>query len=210
MPSVTKRNKFVFTKSFLRRTGCIANLQGAKDDIAKAKSNGDTQLFHYMSDQAAWDQSWDDIAWIRSITRLPVILKGIITDENAKEAVAAGVQGIIVSAHGGRQLDGVKAPIEALPEVVDAVRDSGIEIYMDGGVRSGRDIFKALALGAKAVFIGRPAAWGLAHNGTDGVIEVIDMMKEEFIDTMSLCGCQSLGELNRSFVECKTQLCCKL
>ena len=108
--------------------------------------------------------SWKDIEWLRSITRLSLIVKGILTAEDAELACERGVDGIIVSNHGARQLDSVSATIDALPEVAEVVRQRGqgrVEVYMDGGVRRGSDVFKALALGARAVFIGRPVLWGL-------------------------------------------------
>lgn len=188
----------------------LVNFQGAAEDILKAKSTGDEHLYTYGRYQSTGGTKWDYITWMKSITKLPIILKGILTAESARDAVACGVQGIIVSAHGGRQLDGVQAPIEALPEVVNAVRGSGVEVYMDGGVRSGRDIFKALAIGAKAVFVGRPAIWGLVYNGTDGVTEILDMLKHEFVNTMSLVGCNRLEDINPSFVQHESQFVCKL
>lgn len=188
----------------------LVNLQGAKDDVARAKASGDEFLFTYGREQTESMATWADIAWIKSITKLPIILKGIMTAESAREAVAAGVQGIIVSAHGGRQLDGIQAPIEALPEVVDSVRGSRLEVYLDGGVRSGRDIFKALAIGAKAVFIGRPVIWGLLHNGEDGIVEILNMLKNEFRNTMSLCGCTGVKDISRAYIRHESQLTCKL
>ncbi|CAN8007782.1 unnamed protein product, partial [Ixodes pacificus] len=114
----------------------------------------------------AWSdpsQTWDHITWLMSISKLPVIVKGITTAEDAEEAVKRGVSAILVSNHGGRQFDGVAATIEILPEIVRAVRGR-VEVYVDGGVRRGTDVVKALSLGAKAVFVGRPALWGLAYN----------------------------------------------
>ncbi len=108
------------------------------------------------------------MAWLRSLTGLPVVLKGILHPEDAALAVEHGVQGIVVSTHGGRQLDGVLASVEALPGVVEAVAGRA-EVYLDGGVRRGTDVLKALALGARAVFVGRPALWGLAVGGAGGV-----------------------------------------
>ncbi|CAI8021640.1 Hydroxyacid oxidase 2, partial [Geodia barretti] len=108
-------------------------------------------------------------------TKLPIVLKGILTAEDAVEAVRHGVQGIIVSYHGGRQLDGVLVSIDALGEVVRAV-EGRVEVYMDGGVRQGTDVLKALAMGGRAVFIGRPVLWGLAYKGQEGVLEIL---KEE-------------------------------
>ncbi|CAI9549272.1 unnamed protein product, partial [Staurois parvus] len=106
--------------------------------------------------------SWKDIYWLQNLTRLPIIIKGILTKEDAELAVEHGVQGIIVSNHGGRQLDGELATIDALSEIVEAVQGR-IEVYIDGGIRTGSDVLKALALGAKCVFIGRPIVWGLAY-----------------------------------------------
>ncbi|NWU63921.1 HAOX2 oxidase, partial [Pterocles burchelli] len=106
--------------------------------------------------------TWNDIYWLQSLTHLPIIIKGILTKEDAERAVRHGVQGIIVSNHGGRQLDGGPATIDALVEVVEAVQGR-VEVYLDGGIRKGSDVLKALALGARCVFIGRPALWGLAY-----------------------------------------------
>uniref|UniRef100_A0A8C8CJ49 (S)-2-hydroxy-acid oxidase n=1 Tax=Oncorhynchus tshawytscha TaxID=74940 RepID=A0A8C8CJ49_ONCTS len=113
--------------------------------------------------------SWKDVYWLQSLTRLPIIIKGILTKEDAELAVEHGVQGIIVSNHGGRQLDGGPATIDALSEIVDTVQGR-IEVYLDGGIRTGSDVLKAVALGAKCVFIGRPAVWGLAYKVTINVV----------------------------------------
>ncbi|KAJ8027445.1 Hydroxyacid oxidase 1 [Holothuria leucospilota] len=120
--------------------------------------------------------TWEDFYWLKSQTKLPIVIKGILSAHAAREAVKAGVGGILVSAHGGRQLEGSPASLDALVEVVDAVRGSNVEIYMDGGVRSGTDVLKALALGARAVFIGRPAIWGLAVNVRRYTILGIDIV----------------------------------
>ncbi|XP_019624697.1 PREDICTED: hydroxyacid oxidase 2-like [Branchiostoma belcheri] len=130
---------------------------------------------------------WKDIAWLRSICSLPIILKGILTAEDARLAVQHGVDGILVSNHGGRQLDGVPATIEALPEIVQAAGEK-LEVYMDGGVRTGTDVLKALALGARAVFVGRPVIWGLCYDGEEGVAKVLNILKEEFSLAMALSG----------------------
>ncbi|NWH23499.1 HAOX2 oxidase, partial [Grus americana] len=123
--------------------------------------------------------TWNDIYWLRSLTHLPIIIKGILTKEDAELAVRHGVQGIIVSNHGGRQLDGGPATIDALVEVVEAVQGR-VEVYLDGGIRKGSDVLKALALGAKCVFIGRPALWGLAYKGEEGLQEVLRILQDEF------------------------------
>ncbi|NXG67071.1 HAOX2 oxidase, partial [Hemiprocne comata] len=131
--------------------------------------------------------TWNDIYWLRSLTHLPIIIKGILTKEDAELAVRHGVEGIIVSNHGGRQLDGVPATIDALVEVVEAVQGR-VEVYLDGGIRKGSDILKALALGAKCVFIGRPALWGLAYKGEEGLQDVLRILQEEFRLSMALAG----------------------
>ncbi|NXF36383.1 HAOX2 oxidase, partial [Nyctibius bracteatus] len=131
--------------------------------------------------------TWNDIYWLRSLTHLPIIIKGILTKEDAELAVRHGVQGIIVSNHGGRQLDGGPATIDALVEVVEAVQGR-VEVYVDGGIRKGSDVLKALALGAKCVFIGRPALWGLAYKGEEGLQEVLRILQDEFRLSMALAG----------------------
>ncbi|XP_034042451.1 hydroxyacid oxidase 2-like isoform X1 [Thalassophryne amazonica] len=144
--------------------------------------------------------SWKDLHWLQSITRLPIIIKGILTKEDAELAVEHGVQGIIVSNHGGRQLDGSPASIDALSEIVDTVQGR-VEIYLDGGIRTGNDVLKALALGAKCVFIGRPAVWGLAYKGEEGLKEVLQILSAEFCLSMALSGCRNVREINRNLVQ---------
>ncbi|XP_022103594.1 hydroxyacid oxidase 1-like isoform X2 [Acanthaster planci] len=155
------------------------------------------QTAHELFDDSA---TWDTISWLKEITSLPIILKGILTAEDAKEAVKHGVAGILVSNHGGRQLDGTLATIDALPEVVNAVRDSSVEVYLDGGVRKGTDVLKALALGARAVFIGRPVIWGLAYDGENGVKKVLEILREEFSLAMALTGCSSVDDINPDMI----------
>lgn len=144
--------------------------------------------------------SWDDLPWIREqAPGLPLLLKGILTAEDATLAVEAGVDGIVVSNHGGRQLDGVAAGITALPEVVEAVAGR-IPVLMDGGVRRGTDIVKALALGASAVLVGRPTAWGLAVNGEQGVVDVLEILRTELVNAMLLGGCRSIPDITPELV----------
>lgn len=143
--------------------------------------------------------TWDSLDWLRSITSLPILLKGILTAEDACLAVEHGVAGVVVSNHGGRQLDTSIPSIEALPEIVEAV-DGRCEIYLDGGIRRGTDILKALALGAHAVLIGRPALWGLAVNGADGVYDVLELLHRELELAMALAGRPTLASIDRSLV----------
>jgi len=144
--------------------------------------------------------SWDDLGWIRELAPgLPLLLKGILTADDAELAVAAGADGIVVSNHGGRQLDGSPASLDVLPEVLDMV-GGRIPVLVDGGVRRGTDVVKALALGASSVMIGRPAAWGLAAGGEDGVVDVLRIIREELENAMTLCGCPTVGDITRQHV----------
>ena len=144
--------------------------------------------------------TWNDLRWIRDAWQGPVVIKGVDTGDDARRAVDAGANAVVVSNHGGRQLDGVAASIRALPEVVAAV-DGQVEVLMDGGIRRGADVVKALCLGARAVLIGRAYAWGLAAAGGTGVARAIDILRTDIIRTMRLLGCQSPATLDRSYVD---------
>lgn len=144
--------------------------------------------------------TWETVDWLRSITSLPIVLKGILTAEDALLAIEHGVSGIVVSNHGGRQLDSCVTGIEALPEIVEAVAGR-CEVYMDGGIRRGTDILKALALGARAVLVGRPILWGLAVNGAQGVQHVLEILRDELQLAMKLSGCPTLASIERSLVK---------
>ncbi len=143
--------------------------------------------------------TWDTIAWLRAHTTLPIVLKGILTAEDARLAVAAGVDGIAVSNHGGRQLDGTLPTRYALPEVVAAV-DGRCEVYVDGGIRRGVDILRALALGAQAVLIGRPIIWGLAVDGEEGVRAILHILRDELTLALRLAGYTSVAPVDRSLI----------
>jgi lactate 2-monooxygenase len=138
--------------------------------------------------------TWDDLPFLRERTKLPIVLKGILHPDDARRAIEAGMDGILVSNHGGRQVDGAIATIEALPGVVEAV-DGRVPVLLDSGVRGGADMFKAIALGATAVCIGRPYLWGLAAGGEAGVREVIRNLIADFDLTMGLSGCRSVSEI---------------
>ncbi|KAL4623948.1 hydroxyacid oxidase 1 [Arapaima gigas] len=171
-------------------------------DLAFSSKEGygeDSGLAVYVAQAIDPTLKWEDIAWLKKMTTLPVVLKGVLRAEDAKEALKYGVDGILVSNHGARQLDGVPATIDTLPEIVEAVGGRA-EVFLDGGVRRGTDILKALALGAKAVFVGRPILWGLACEGEKGVCEVLQLLKDELHLAVALAGCQSLKEINRSLV----------
>ena len=143
--------------------------------------------------------TWKDIDWLRSFAKTPVLLKGILDPDDAVAAVAAGVDGIIVSNHGGRNLDTAPATIDALPSVVGRV-ERRIPVLLDGGIRRGTDVLKALALGADAVLIGRPYLWGLAVAGSAGVVSVVEILRKELSIAMALCGRTSIGVLDASVV----------
>ena len=145
------------------------------------------------------DVTWDDFAWIRDAWRGPILVKGVHRPDDARRAVDAGADAVIVSNHGGRQLDGVPASLSMLPGVVDAV-NGRIEVLMDGGIRRGSDIVKALCLGARAVLIGRAYGYGLAAGGHAGVARAIDILRTDMIRTMKLLGCPSVTQLGREFI----------
>lgn len=141
--------------------------------------------------------TWGDIEWLRASTSLPVLLKGILNGEDARRAVEEGVSGVIVSNHAGRNLDTVPATLSALPEVVEQV-DRRIPVLVDGGIRRGTDVVKAIGLGADAVLIGRPYLYGLAAGGSEGVRKVVDILRQELELAMALCGRPTLASIDRS------------
>ena len=150
---------------------------------------------------AMWDPglTWADVEWLRSIAEMPVIVKGVLAPDDAIRAFDHGAAAVIVSNHGGRQLDSAPAPVTMLRAVVDAVHGRG-EVLMDGGVRRGTDVLKALALGARAVLIGRPVLWGLTLGGADGVRDVLQHMRGELDLAMALSGCASVADITRELI----------
>jgi 4-hydroxymandelate oxidase len=154
------------------------------------------ELVHSLSDRAL---TWDDLAWIRDTTSLPVVIKGVLTAEDAALAAAHGADAIVVSNHGGRQLDRSVVAVDVLEEVVDAV-EGRLEVYMDGGVRRGSDVVTALALGARAVFLGRPYLYALAAGGQRGVERAIELIATEIENAMALLGASDVGAVSRANV----------
>jgi isopentenyl diphosphate isomerase/L-lactate dehydrogenase-like FMN-dependent dehydrogenase len=144
--------------------------------------------------------TWEDLRWIRDAWQGPFVIKGVHTGDDARHAIDAGADAVVVSNHGGRQLDGVPASIRALPEVVAAVNDR-IEVFMDGGIRRGSDIVKAVCLGARAVLVGRAYAWALGAAGGPGVARAIEILRADVVRTMKLLGCASIAALDRSFID---------
>jgi 4-hydroxymandelate oxidase len=154
------------------------------------------QTFASMAD----DLTWRDVEWLTSLSGLPVLVKGVLTREDALLACESGAAGIAVSNHGGRQLDGVPATIQALPEVVEAVAGR-VPVLLDGGIRRGTDVIKALALGAQAVLAGRPFIWGLAVDGEPGVSAVLELLRAELELALALLGCRSPAEVTSGYVQ---------
>ncbi len=163
---------------------------------ASADASGLMLHFRSLHDAAVTP---DDIAWVRDVSGLPVVVKGIVRGDDAVRAVEHGAQGIVVSNHGGRQLDTSIPSIMALPEVVEAVAGRA-EVYVDGGIRRGTDVIKAIALGARAVLIGRPVLWGLAVDGESGVSAVLELLRQEIDLAMGLSGARNVSELTRDLV----------
>lgn len=166
-------------------------------NIAGHVKNADdlNRLAEWTASQFDTSLSWKDLDWIRSIWPGKLILKGILNSEDAEEACKVGAQAIVVSNHGGRQLDGAPSSIEVLPEIVDTV-GSKIEVMFDGGIRSGQDVMRALALGAKSCMIGRAYAYGLGAGGQAGVAKAIELIAKELTTTMGLCGVNTIAEID--------------
>lgn len=143
---------------------------------------------------------WEIIKEVKRISGLPVIAKGIMCKEDAILAMNNGADALFVSNHGARQLDTTPATLEVLQEVVEVARPRGIEVYFDGGVRRGTDVLKALALGAQAVFVGRPILWGLAAGGQQGVTRVLNLLNDELKESMIACGCYSIQDIQKNGV----------
>lgn len=176
----------------------LANMTEFALDAVQSQSNM-SSMAAYANAQRDPALSWKDVDWMRSITNLPILLKGILHPADAKLAVEHGIAGVIVSNHGGRQLDTALSTIAALPSIVDAVNGQ-IDVLIDGGIRRGTDILKALAFGAKAVMIGRPVVWGLAVGGENGVKRVIEILRTEFDTALALAGCPNARDLSRDLL----------
>jgi L-lactate dehydrogenase (cytochrome) len=144
--------------------------------------------------------TWPDLRWIRDAWNGPIVVKGVHTGEDARQAMGVGADAVVVSNHGGRQLDGVHATVRVLPEVVAAVNGQ-VEVLLDGGIRRGSDVVKALCLGARAVLIGRAYAYGLGAAGGAGVARAIEILQADVMRTLKLLGCPSVTALNRSYLD---------
>lgn len=176
----------------------VKNLMPAGQEAFPANAQG-SGLAAYVASLFDQTLSWKDVEWLCGLTKLPVLLKGIVHPDDARQAADTGAAGVIVSNHGGRQLDTAPATIEALPGIVEAV-DGRVEVLIDGGIRRGTDVVKALAYGAKAVAVGRPVLWGLAAEGQRGVEKVLELLRYEVDLAMGLCGCAGVEEITRDLV----------
>lgn len=163
------------------------------------EAQGESGLVAYANSLFDPSLTWADIAWLKSITTLPLLVKGVLRPDDALKAIDAGVDGIIVSNHGGRQLDTVPATIKVLPAIAAAVNGQ-VDLLLDGGVRRGTDILKAVALGAKAIMIGRPILWGLAADGQAGVEQILTILRDEFDLAMMLAGCASIADITPDLI----------
>ena len=166
---------------------------------------GAKNVYHHAYATGRHDPSlsWRDITAFREITRMPIVLKGIVRGDDALRAIDAGASGVVVSNHGGRQLDSAIASLDALPRVLDAVasrQTAGFDVMVDGGIRWGTDIFKALALGARAVMVGRPIMWGLTVGGEAGVARVLEILRGELTTAMALAGCPDIASITRDML----------
>lgn len=197
-PHLGRRERDVRNCFSLPEGLCLANLSTAGlADLPK--ESADSGLAAYIASLYDTALTWADLQWLKSITKLPVLVKGILRVDDAERAIEYGAAGIIVSNHGGRQLDTVPATIDVLPAIAEACRGRA-EVLVDGGVRRGTDVLKALALGARAVLIGRPALWGLAVGGEDGVASVLELLRQELDLSLMLSGCPDVNGIARDVI----------
>jgi 4-hydroxymandelate oxidase len=171
----------------------VKNLLGAGQGALTRPDEG-SGLAAYVHAFLDPSLSWRDVEWLRGVTKLPLVIKGLARADDTRRAVAMGVDGVVVSNHGGRQLDTAIPTIDALPCVAEAAAGRA-EVYVDGGVRRGVDVVKALARGARAVLVGRPVLWGLAVDGEHGVARVLEIMRDEIDNAMALCGCPTVADI---------------
>ena len=195
------RNRFRLPESFQLPSRVAASLRQASPggDAALADAPPESGLATWIARMLDPALGWHDLDWLRSITRLPVLVKGIVRGDDARRAADHGAAAVIISNHGGRQLDTAIATVRALPEIAEAAEDR-VELLVDGGIRRGTDVIKALALGARAVLLGRPVIWGLALDGERGVALALDMLRAELDLAMALCGCGRLADVGKDLV----------
>ena len=198
-PILGKREQDIRNEFHLPNHLSIINLAHHINAAQLDQHTSTSSLEKFFKEQLNNQLTWDDIEWLATQTKLPIILKGILHPDDARRSLDVNIAGIVVSNHGGRQLDTEISSIEALPEISKIIK-SKIPILLDGGIRRGTDILKALALGANGVLIGRPIVWGLADDGHQGSIKVIEFLREELVQSMQLIGCKNINDLNQSFI----------
>jgi 4-hydroxymandelate oxidase len=197
-PVIGRRERDVRNRLHIPEGLRVANALSTANRAAAAHLS-DSGLAQYIMQMIDPALQWRDIEWLRSMTKLPIVVKGIQRADDAARAAEMGVSAMVVSNHGGRQLDTARATIDVLPEVAEAV-DGRAEILIDGGVRRGTDVVKALALGARAVLLGRPVIWGLGLGGERGVRRVLELLRDELDLAMALCGCPDTGAVTRDLI----------
>ena len=190
-------NQYKSNKNFLHYFFFRAN---KSEKGAEKSGSGINDYVTSLFDQTL---TWKDITWLKTLTHLPIVVKGILHPEDALIAINHGVSAIMVSNHGARQLDGVEATVDALPAIISAVQkqNANVEVYLDGGIRQGTDVIKALALGAKMVCIGRPVLWGLALSGQQGVELTLEILRKELDLAMALAGCTDSNNIDGKLVK---------
>jgi 4-hydroxymandelate oxidase len=196
LPKTGRRERDIRNAFTLPEGLAYANLDARR---GAATADGPDPFAQNVNAQVSPALGWDDLEWLVSRTSLPVIVKGVVRADDARHAVEAGARGLIVSNHGGRQLDYAIASLDALPEVVEAVGRE-VPVLMDGGVRRGTDVLKALCLGARGVLIGRPFLYALAVGGADAVTGMLQMLREEIEVSMTLLGVRRLSELSKDLL----------
>lgn len=191
-PVLGTRERDVRNRFHLPEGLSLANLPKDMEDVPREEA--ESGLAAYVASNIDPSIDWDDLSWLVDLTRLPVLVKGVVHPDDARRALDRGAAGVVVSNHGGRQLDGGVATLDALPDVAAAVEGRG-PVLVDGGVRRGTGVVKALARGADAVAVGRPVLWALAVGGPEGVAEVLTLLRDELAEALALCGCRSPGEV---------------
>jgi L-lactate dehydrogenase (cytochrome) len=168
--------------------------------VGASQSGGASDFLTWIADNFDRSITWADLEWVRAAWDGPLVIKGVLDREDARDAVKAGAQGLVVSNHGGRQLDGVRSSISALPPIADAVGND-LELYLDGGVRSGLDVLKACALGAKTCFVGRPWAYALGAGGLPAIARMLETLRAELEVAMVLTGCRSIRDAGPALLD---------
>jgi 4-hydroxymandelate oxidase len=198
-PRLGRRERDVRNRFHLPPGLRVENMSAAGHGDVDEQRDAESGLAAYVAAKLEPSLGWKDVAWLRSITKLPVVLKGLVRPDDARRAVDHGASAIVVSNHGGRQLDGAPATATVLGPIADAVAGR-IDVLVDGGIRRGTDVLRALALGARAVLVGRPVLWGLAVAGEEGALGVLDTFREELEQAMVLAGCARAKEATRELV----------